>query len=384
MGPKSMNDNVTGTTGDAHRDHRLDRRPKPSSLPAESSLSRVSPPSTSIAPRVSRSSRRTGKLWIEMQAYVLEAFDSAASLGDAKLPMIGTGDVLVRVEATSVNPFDAVTRRGGLREMFPYQLPATLGRDVAGVVTEVGRDVTTFTPGDEVFGLVKRTYIGDGTFAAYVAVPEDEFIVLRPPTVDVVSAGACGTAGVAALQCVNATGLAAGDRVFIHGATGGVGAFAIQLAAKRGAEVIATAEDGEEAAFVTSLGAVDAVAWRNGDAAELASKRHPALFDVCIDLVSRTPESFSAVSDTVLKPGGRAATTNGVAGRVTLERDRSAANVNCVGDPKLLREFGGLLETGEVTTPVAATLPFGQLEEAYETLAAGVLGKVAVLGPERD
>ena len=98
--------------------------------------------------------------------------------------------------------------------------------------------------------MVKRDYIGDGTFAEFVVVDADRFVVHRPDAVDIVSAGALGLAGVTSLQCVDALQLHRGDSVFVNGASGGVGSLAIQIAASRGLHVIATARPGEQDAHV--------------------------------------------------------------------------------------------------------------------------------------
>lgn len=124
--------------------------------------------------------------------------------------------------------FSQPGRRRYLHGRFPngvyeYRLPAAQGRDVAGTVEAVGPEVTAFRPGDEVLGMAKCDYIGDGTFADYVVVPEDRYIVPRPDELPLADAGVVGLAGVTALQCLDALGCRTGDTVLINGATGGWG-----------------------------------------------------------------------------------------------------------------------------------------------------------------
>ena len=143
-----------------------------------------------------------------MRAYALAAFDADARLIDLPVPEPGPGEVRVRVTASSVNPYDAAAGAGFFRHMSEYRLPAVLGRDVAGTVDQVGAEVSAFRPGDEVLGMVKRDYIGDGTFAEFVVVPEDQFIVHRPEGLALAEAGALGLAAVTALQSLRGTGSA--------------------------------------------------------------------------------------------------------------------------------------------------------------------------------
>ena len=114
-----------------------------------------------------------------MKAYVLEEFDAPARIGNVPVPVTRPREVRVRVRTSSVNPVDAAVVRGFFRAMYEYRLPAIQGRDFAGTVDAVGTEVTAFAPGDEVFGMVKRDYIGDGTFAEFVVVDADRFVVTQ-------------------------------------------------------------------------------------------------------------------------------------------------------------------------------------------------------------
>jgi NADPH:quinone reductase-like Zn-dependent oxidoreductase len=153
-------------------------------------------------------------------------------------PRVGDGDVLVRVEAASVNPADWYAMTGTpwvARPSTGLRKPKTtrVGLDLAGVVTAVGGGVTRFEPGDEVFGA------GTGTLAEYTTVAEAA-LVRKPARVSFEQAGAVPVAGLTALQGLRDKGrLQPGQRVLVNGASGGVGTFAVQIAKALGAEVTA-------------------------------------------------------------------------------------------------------------------------------------------------
>ena len=162
-------------------------------------------------------------------------------LEDAGVPAVGDQDVLVRVTAASVNPLDwhfmrgtpyLVRLAGGLRR----PANSSLGVDLAGRVEAVGRHVTVFSPGDEVFGAVP----GRGSLAEYVVLPQDGALLPRPARLSAEQAAAAPVAGLTALQALRDKGhLQPGQKVLVNGASGGVGTFTVQIAAALGAgEVI--------------------------------------------------------------------------------------------------------------------------------------------------
>ena len=158
-------------------------------------------------------------------------------LKDVDKPVAAENEVLVRVRAASVNPLDWHFMRGeprvmrissGLRK--PKQV--SVGVDFAGTVESIGRNVTQFKPGDAVFGGKS------GSFAAYVSVPEDKQIVLKPANVTFDEAAAVPVAAITALQALRDGGhVGPGQSVLINGAGGGVGTFAVQIAKSLGARV---------------------------------------------------------------------------------------------------------------------------------------------------
>jgi NADPH:quinone reductase-like Zn-dependent oxidoreductase len=173
-----------------------------------------------------------------MKAIVYRRYGSpdVLRLDEVAKPIVRDGDVLVRVHAASVNPFDWHLLRGQpyfVRQSAGWRTPKRNipGIDVAGVVEEVGRDVTNVKPGDEVFGEKSRAC------AEYVCGPEDLFVP-KPANLTLEQAAAVPVAGVTALQALRANGsVQPGQKVLINGASGGVGTFAVQLARAFGADV---------------------------------------------------------------------------------------------------------------------------------------------------
>jgi NADPH:quinone reductase-like Zn-dependent oxidoreductase len=169
---------------------------------------------------------------------------------EAPRPTAGADEILIRVHATTVNPFDCAMRAGYMQGYFNLPLPAILGTDVAGVVETVGADVTHVTPGDRVY---TRVGVGrDGAYAEYVVAPAAD-VVAQPASVDHAHAAAIPHAILTAWQAVvEVAQLAPGQTILIHGAAGGVGHLAVQLAKLRGATVIGTAS--VNIAFLRELG----------------------------------------------------------------------------------------------------------------------------------
>src|SRR5438874_479425 len=180
-----------------------------------------------------------------MKAVTLDGFDTPPRLrDDLPAPTPAAHGVLVRVRASSVNPADNSIAAGLLKQMgVEYDFPVILGRDYAGVVEQVGSDVTRFSVGDAVFGFLLHANptAHDGSWAELIAVPQDKFIGRAPAGVDVAIAGAAPLAGITAILAIDALGVSDGDTVLIVGATGGVGSLAVQLAARAGATIVAPA-----------------------------------------------------------------------------------------------------------------------------------------------
>jgi NADPH:quinone reductase-like Zn-dependent oxidoreductase len=187
-----------------------------------------------------------------VRALTLQAYGGieAATLSTAAAPVAGPGQVLVSVRAAGINGLDWKVRAGYVRDAFPIALPAVLGIELAGVVEAVGPGATRFQPGDRVMGPLG----GLGAYADLVAVNEANLAPV-PDALDHITAAALPVAALAAWQSLHAAGpVRRGQRVLIHGAAGGLGAFAVQFAKREGAFVAATAA-GRDADAVRGLGA---------------------------------------------------------------------------------------------------------------------------------
>src|SRR3954465_7925052 len=203
-----------------------------------------------------------------MKAIVRETYGppDVLHLADVPLPTVGEGDVLVRVRAASANAGDWHLLRG---TPFPFRLVAGLriprfkiiGTDIAGHVEAVGRNVTQFRPGDEVFGELSRC--GFGAYAEFAAAPE-KALALKPANLSFEEAATLPTAGCTALQALRKGRIQGAQQVLINGASGGVGTFAIQIAKAFGAEVTAICST-RNVDVVRSLGADHAIDYTKDD-----------------------------------------------------------------------------------------------------------------------
>ena len=230
-----------------------------------------------------------------MQALALEAFDAPPAVIDVPEPVAGPGEVLVRVLAASVNAYDVGVAAGFMKDFMPYEFPVVIGNDVAGTIESVGEGVEGFSAGDRVFGMMgMKGALHDGSWAE-LANPQAGSIAIAPAGLSDADAGSLPVAGTTAMSAVEAVDPSEGDRVLIVGATGGVGTFAIQLAALRGAHVIASVRPGDED-FVTGLGAAETVDY-TGDVVAAIRERHPDGIDAVIDAVNRDHDVFATLDE---------------------------------------------------------------------------------------
>ncbi|QEM70176.1 NADP-dependent oxidoreductase [Geobacter sp. FeAm09] len=179
---------------------------------------------------------------------------------DAPLPQPGKDEILVRVHAAAVNPVDWKIREGHLKEMLGSRLPLIMGWDVSGTVEAVGPEVVRFKVGDEVFSRPDITR--DGAYAEFIVIRENE-AAFKPQSIDHLHAAAIPLAALTACKSLFAAAkLSAGQTILIHGAAGGVGTYAVQLAKWKGARVIATASERNHD-YLRGLGADEVIAYQN-------------------------------------------------------------------------------------------------------------------------
>lgn len=308
-----------------------------------------------------------------MRAFVLPSFDAPPTVADVPTPNAEPSELLVRVRAASVNGVDLSIASGRLQGMLAYDFPVVLGKDFAGTVAAVGSGVTSFAAGDRVFGVVYApSPLSSRSFAEYLAVPAGPNLTRIPEGVDAAAAGVLGLAGTAALQSVDAIAPAAGETVLVSGATGGVGSYAVQLVAARGATAIATAKPGEDADFVRSLGASLSVDYTGDVAAQVRAIR-PGGVDAVLHFAGDGAQLGS-----LLVPGGRLASTLLMSpDQLPLPNARVApvfANPAAVTLDRLAAEVAA----GRLQTPIQQTYALDQIGEAFAAFAAGTRGKLAI------
>jgi NADPH:quinone reductase-like Zn-dependent oxidoreductase len=307
-----------------------------------------------------------------MKAFVLPAFDEQPTLADLPTPVAGPGQVLVRVRAASVNGIDLSIASGRLQGMLDYDFPVVLGKDFAGTVEAVGSGVTGFTAGDRVFGVVSDpSPLSSRSFAEYLAVPAGPNLTRIPEGVDFAAAGVLGLAGSAALQAVDAISPAAGETVLVSGATGGVGAYAVQLVAARGATVIATAKPGD-AAFVRDLGASHSVDYTGDVAAQVRAIRPNG-----VDAVLHFAGDGAQLGE-LLVPGGRLASTLIMSADQLPLPNAQVAPIFASPDAATLDRLAAEVAAGRLKAPIQRTYRLDQVGQAMADFAAGTRGNLAI------
>ena len=269
-------------------------------------------------------------------------------------PEPSDGKLLIRVSAASVNPVDYKIRQGGYPKVSDKDLPVTLGRDVAGVVETPGGD---FAAGDEVYAHLDWA---DGGYAE-LALCAPEGVAAKPSGIGMVEAAAVPLAATTAWQGLfDHGGLKAGERVLIHGASGGVGAFAVQFAHIAGAEVIATAS-ADEIDRVRRLGADRVI---DHKAEKFEDQVHDV--DLVFDLIGKDTQERSFQT---LRRGGRLISTvqepdaaKAAEAGVTAKRYMATPNG---GE---LAHFARLIDAGQVTVTVARVFGLEEASEAHRFL----------------
>ncbi|MFC4714500.1 NADP-dependent oxidoreductase [Planococcus dechangensis] len=279
-----------------------------------------------------------------MKAIVIDQYGGKEQLKerDVETPSIAENQVLVEVHATSVNPIDWKLREGYLKDMLPWEFPIILGWDVAGVVREIGSQVTHFHVGDRVFARPATTR--QGTYAEFV--PVDENLLARMPEIMSFEQGAAiPLTGLTAWQCLVEIGhIKKGEKVLIHAGAGGVGSMAIQIANSIGCFVATTASDKNDE-LVTSLGANRVIDYHEEDFSEVLED-----FDFVLDTMGgETLEK----SYGVLKRGGRLVSIAGQPDETKAEQFGISVNSFWLEpDGAQLRKLADLFITGEVRPEV--------------------------------
>lgn len=313
-----------------------------------------------------------------MKAITIDSYGGVEKLQlvDIAVPPIKADQVLVKVKAAAVNPIDWRIRSGMLASFVECQFPVVLGREVAGVVAELGDQVTDFAVGDEVYGFLQQPEMKWGSYAEYV--PADAHkLALKPKALSFEQAVAVPVALHTAQQALfQHAGLQAGQTVLIHGAGGGVGVMAVQLAHLAGARVLATASPSNHA-FIKTLGADLVVDYREPDFAADLLAAAPNGVDVIL-------APFAGHSLQASEPLVHAGTRIVLLSPVPQPEDLKIGPVEsqlmvAVADGAALRELGEQLESGQIKVEIAAVFPLAEAAAAHEmSEAEHARGKIVI------
>jgi NADPH:quinone reductase-like Zn-dependent oxidoreductase len=290
---------------------------------------------------------------------------------DAAQPVASAGQVLVRVAGSAFNSADTGIRGGILP--FPVTLPHIPGYDVSGTVEALGDGVANLKVGDNVVGFIPM--IEDGSAAEYVVAPAD-VLVSAPASIPLADAAGLPSVALTAWQALfDDAELTAGQRLLIVGAGGAVGGYAIQLAKRAGAYVIATASPRSRDA-VLAHGADDVI--DHTSSTVLDSVSEPV--DVLLNLAPISPDEFSALVALVRDGGIVVSTTAWMTTPGDDERGVRTAGVFVRADAHELRQLVELVDNGELTVDIAQRVPLSALPEIHERAAgSGVQGKVVAV-----
>lgn len=305
-----------------------------------------------------------------MRAALLTGYGGPEAIKPADVPLPSHAphnEVLIEVKAAGLNPFEAKLRRGWLAGLFPLPLPHVLGTDVAGVVVRKGFDVSELEVGDRVYGLLDP--MRQGSYAQYVAAPS--YLVRRmPANLDFAAAAAVPMAACTAWYgLVTLAGIGPGSRVLVQAASGGVGAFAVQIAKAHGAWVAATCSEAN-CGFVASLGADLVIDYASQNLAESVSD-----LDVVLNCIGGETalESYQ-----VLKRGGQLLIVlRGDMVELKARHEMMAQygvttrEVAFSAQPEILDQLRPLIEAGTITVHLERSLPLEGVAEAHALLDAG-------------
>lgn len=330
-----------------------------------------------------------------MKALTFKRYGKRPEIGlsDVPRPTLRDKELLVQVHAASVNPIDNMIPTGLFKAVVKFQLPATLGSDLAGVVTEVGSQVTRFKVGDAIFANIFD--LGTGAIAEWAVVPESA-AALKPAQLDFVQAASIPMVGLTSWQALKErAGVQAGQRVFIPAGAGGIGTFAIQLAKWLGAQVATTTSTGN-VELVRSLGA-DVVVDYKKQAFETVLRGYDVALGTLKD--DSVEKSFG-----ILRRGGKIVSLVGPLDvafararrlnvvlqwvfalmsrkvmRLASQHDVDYSFLFARADGEQLAQIAQLLDAQRIRPVIDKVFPFAQAKEALDYLAQGrAKGKVVV------
>jgi NADPH:quinone reductase-like Zn-dependent oxidoreductase len=330
-----------------------------------------------------------------MKALTFKRYGKSPEIGftDVPRPTLKPDELLVQVHAAGVNPIDNMIPTGLFKAVVKFDLPATLGSDLAGVVTEVGSRVTRFKPGDAIFASIFD--LGTGSIAEFAVVPESA-AALKPANLDFVQAASIPMVGLTSWQALKERlKLQAGQKVFIPAGSGGIGTFAIQLAKHLGAKVGTTTSTGN-VELVRSLGADEIVDYKKQEFENVLRGYDAVLGTVRGDSMEKSVGILKSRGAMVSLVGpldaafARARRLNFVLTfvfammsrkikRLAKKREVTYSFLFERPDGNQLAEIGELLKAERIRPVIDKVFPFEQAKEALEYLAQGrSKGKVVV------
>jgi NADPH:quinone reductase-like Zn-dependent oxidoreductase len=285
---------------------------------------------------------------------------------DLPEPPVGPDTVLVRTHAAGVNPVDLAIRAGMLAGAYPHHFPIVPGWELAGVVEAAGPAVHDLAPGDEVFGYVRRDEVQWGAMAELVPAPQ-RCVARKPGSLSFAEAGAVPLGGLTAYQALTeALDVGEGDRVLVHRGAGGVGFFAVQIAAALGAHVVATASPRNHG-FLRDAGAAEVLDHSAGPVSGQLAEPVDAVLDlVGGDTLADAPKQVRdpARIVSVVDPGVR-----DLGGRYVFVRP----------DAHDLEELARMADAGQLRVAIAKAFPLEQVADAQRLVGEGhVRGKVVI------
>ena len=330
-----------------------------------------------------------------MKALTLNRYGKSPDIGFANVPTptLQPDELLVRIHAVGLNPIDNAIPSGQFKPVLAFKLPATMGSDLAGVVTEVGSRVSRFKPGDEVFASLFD--LGKGSLAEFAAVPESA-AALKPSNLNFVQAASIPMVGLTVWQALKERiKLQRGQKVFIPAGSGGIGTFAIQLAKHLGAKVGTNTSTGN-VPLVSQLGADEVVDYKKQNFEDVLRGYDAVLGTIPGDTIEK--------SIGILKPGGKIVSLVGpldaefartkklnvvltfVFGlmgrkikRLAQKRDVSYSFLFVRPDGQQLGQIAEILNSGAIQPVIDKVFPFEQAKDALAYLAQGrAKGKVVV------
>jgi alcohol dehydrogenase len=295
----------------------------------------------------------------------------AVKVVDIDKPVARDRQVLVEVHASSINPFDTLVREGHLKDMIPLKLPVTLGGDIAGVVAELGRGVEGFAVGDTVYGQANAVAGNSGAFAEFAVTAAGQ-LGKMPQSIGFNDAAAVVLVGLSSQQAlVEHLNLQPGQKILIHGGSGGIGSVAIQIAKHIGAHVATTAT-GDGLDFVKGLGADEIIDYKSQDFTEMLDD-----YDAVFDTVGG--ETYTK-SFEVMKGGGIIVSmTTQPSTELMVKYGVTALYQQTHTTTEALEKLAKLIDDGVVTVHVDKIFPLADIQQAFEARESGqVKGKVAI------